>query len=392
MGFYNKLFGRNKKQEEVKEEIILEEKIEKVEGTEKEIEIKNRIEVPIKEEIFAEEKKEIIENKLKPEIIEVIQETLEEKEIEEVKEEKNEGFFTSLKEKLFRTREGLFGKIKNIFSGRTVIDEELYEELEDLLIQSDIGMDMTVKIVNALEKEVKSKGIKDPNEIYSVLKEVMSKFLIDGENNLDIRDGELNVILVVGVNGVGKTTTIGKIAKKLKNSGKKVIIGAADTFRAAAVEQLEEWGKRAGVEVIKKEEGSDPGAVVYDTIQVGINKKADVVIIDTAGRLHNKNNLMKELEKINNIIIKKLGHSRYESILVIDGTTGQNGLTQAKVFNEATKLTGFIVTKLDGTAKGGIVFSISEEIKKPIKYIGVGEKIDDLREFNTKDYIEAIFD
>lgn len=390
MGFFNKLFGRNKKQEEVKEEIILEEKIEKVEETEKEI--KNRIEEPIKEEIFAEEKKEIIENKLKPEIIEVIQETLEEKEIEEVKEEKNEGFFTSLKEKLFRTREGLFGKIKNIFSGRTVIDEELYEELEDLLIQSDIGMDMTVKIVNALEKEVKSKGIKDPNEIYSVLKEVMSKFLIDGENNLDIRDGELNVILVVGVNGVGKTTTIGKIAKKLKNSGKKVIIGAADTFRAAAVEQLEEWGKRAGVEVIKKEEGSDPGAVVYDTIQVGINKKADVVIIDTAGRLHNKNNLMKELEKINNIIIKKLGHSRYESILVIDGTTGQNGLTQAKVFNEATKLTGFIVTKLDGTAKGGIVFSISEEIKKPIKYIGVGEKIDDLREFNTKDYIEAIFD
>lgn len=251
---------------------------------------------------------------------------------------------------------------------------------------------MTIKIVNALEKEVKARGIKDPAEIYSVLKEVMSRFLIDGDNKLDIREGELNVILVVGVNGVGKTTTIGKIAKKLKNSGKKVIIGAADTFRAAAVEQLEEWGKRADVEVIKKEEGSDPGAVVYDTIQVGIDKKADVVIIDTAGRLHNKNNLMKELEKINNIIIKKLGHSRYESILVIDGTTGQNGLTQAKVFNEATKLTGFIVTKLDGTAKGGIVFSISEEIKKPIKYIGVGEKIDDLREFNTKDYIDAIFD
>ena len=311
---------------------------------------------------------------------------------EKIQPEKQEGFFASLKEKLFRTREGLFGKIKNIFSGRTVIDEELYEELEDLLIQSDIGMDMTIKIVNALEKEVKIRGIKDPSEIYSVLKEVMSRFLIDGDNKLDIREGELNVILVVGVNGVGKTTTIGKIAKKLKNSGKKVIIGAADTFRAAAVEQLEEWGKRADVEVIKKEEGSDPGAVVYDTIQVGIDKKADVVIIDTAGRLHNKNNLMKELEKINNIIIKKLGHSRYESILVIDGTTGQNGLTQAKVFNEATKLTGFIVTKLDGTAKGGIVFSISEEIKKPIKYIGVGEKIDDLREFNTKDYIDAIFD
>lgn len=382
MGFFNKLFGKNKKENET---LVKEEKNEeksKINLETKELEktdISLEIEKKIKENL--NEKKEIEEKSI----------IIKERE-EKIQPEKQEGFFASLKEKLFRTREGLFGKIKNIFSGRTVIDEELYEELEDLLIQSDIGMDMTIKIVNALEKEVKARGIKDPAEIYSVLKEVMSRFLIDGDNKLDIREGELNVILVVGVNGVGKTTTIGKIAKKLKNSGKKVIIGAADTFRAAAVEQLEEWGKRADVEVIKKEEGSDPGAVVYDTIQVGIDKKADVVIIDTAGRLHNKNNLMKELEKINNIIIKKLGHSRYESILVIDGTTGQNGLTQAKVFNEATKLTGFIVTKLDGTAKGGIVFSISEEIKKPIKYIGVGEKIDDLREFNTKDYIDAIFD
>ena len=382
MGFFNKLFGKNKKENET---LVKEEKNEeksKINLETKELEktdISLEIEKKIKENL--NEKKEIEEKSI----------IIKERE-EKIQPEKQEGFFASLKEKLFRTREGLFGKIKNIFSGRTVIDEELYEELEDLLIQSDIGMDMTIKIVNALEKEVKIRGIKDPSEIYSVLKEVMSRFLIDGDNKLDIREGELNVILVVGVNGVGKTTTIGKIAKKLKNSGKKVIIGAADTFRAAAVEQLEEWGKRADVEVIKKEEGSDPGAVVYDTIQIGIDKKADVVIIDTAGRLHNKNNLMKELEKINNIIIKKLGHSRYESILVIDGTTGQNGLTQAKVFNEATKLTGFIVTKLDGTAKGGIVFSISEEIKKPIKYIGVGEKIDDLREFNTKDYIDAIFD
>ena len=381
MGFFNKLFGKNKKAEEIKEEekIVKNEEIKLEKKDEKKTENLENIE-KYEEKIISEKK----ENKKEDVIIK--------KREEEIQPEKNEGFFASLKEKLFRTREGLFGKIKNIFSGRTVIDEELYEELEDLLIQSDIGMDMTVKIVNALEKEVKSRGIKDPAEIYSVLKEVMTRFLIDGNNKLDIREGEMNVILVVGVNGVGKTTTIGKIAKKLKNSGKKVIIGAADTFRAAAVEQLEEWGKRADVEVIKKEEGSDPGAVVYDTIQAGLDKKADVVIIDTAGRLHNKSNLMKELEKINNIIIKKLGHSRYESILVIDGTTGQNGLIQAKVFNEATKLTGFIVTKLDGTAKGGIVFSISEEIKKPIKYIGVGEKIEDLREFNVKDYIEAIFD
>ena len=382
MGFFNKLFGKNKKENET---LVKEEKFEEKNKINSETENMEKTDISL--EIEKNEKENLNEKK------EIEEKSIIIKEREEkIQPEKQEGFFASLKEKLFRTREGLFGKIKNIFSGRTVIDEELYEELEDLLIQSDIGMDMTIKIVNALEKEVKIRGIKDPSEIYSVLKEVMSRFLIDGDNKLDIREGELNVILVVGVNGVGKTTTIGKIAKKLKNSGKKVIIGAADTFRAAAVEQLEEWGKRADVEVIKKEEGSDPGAVVYDTIQVGIDKKADVVIIDTAGRLHNKNNLMKELEKINNIIIKKLGHSRYESILVIDGTTGQNGLTQAKVFNEATKLTGFIVTKLDGTAKGGIVFSISEEIKKPIKYIGVGEKIDDLREFNTKDYIDAIFD
>lgn len=382
MGFFNKLFGKNKKENET---LVKEEKFEEKNKINSETENMEKTDISL--EIEKNEKENLNEKK------EIEEKSIIIKEREEkIQPERQEGFFASLKEKLFRTREGLFGKIKNIFSGRTVIDEELYEELEDLLIQSDIGMDMTIKIVNALEKEVKARGIKDPAEIYSVLKEVMSRFLIDGDNKLDIREGELNVILVVGVNGVGKTTTIGKIAKKLKNSGKKVIIGAADTFRAAAVEQLEEWGKRADVEVIKKEEGSDPGAVVYDTIQVGIDKKADVVIIDTAGRLHNKNNLMKELEKINNIIIKKLGHSRYESILVIDGTTGQNGLTQAKVFNEATKLTGFIVTKLDGTAKGGIVFSISEEIKKPIKYIGVGEKIDDLREFNTKDYIDAIFD
>jgi fused signal recognition particle receptor len=306
--------------------------------------------------------------------------------------EEKKGFFTSLKEKLFKSREGLFGKLKGFLLGRSIIDDEMYEELEDILIQSDIGMDMTMKIVKELEKEVKARGVKDPKEVYPVLKDVMEKFLIQDENGLDIQDGRLNVILVVGVNGVGKTTTIGKIASKLTKSGKKVVIGAADTFRAAAIEQLEEWANRSGADIIKHSQGADPGAVVFDTLQAAESRGADVAIIDTAGRLHNKNNLMKELEKINNIITKKLGNQPYESLLVIDGTTGQNGLTQAKVFNEVTKLTGFIVTKLDGTAKGGIVFSISEEIKKPIKFIGVGEGIEDLREFNPKEYIEAIFD
>ncbi|MCI6152470.1 MAG: signal recognition particle-docking protein FtsY [Fusobacterium perfoetens] len=423
MGFFDKLFGRKKKEEEKKEEnleIIVQEQENKIEEEKTEEKIEETIienlnekkkieeikqgEVEVKPEtlssqISQDENKNIEENKEitleeKPENLEIKEEIKVENEIIEKKPEEKEkkGFFVSLKEKLFRTREGLFQKIKNIFSGRTTIDDDLYEELEELLIQSDIGFDMTVKIVSELEKEINKRGIKNPEEIYGVLKEVMERFLISEGNQLDIIDGELNVILVVGVNGVGKTTTIGKLAKKYKSQGKKVIVGAADTFRAAAIEQLEEWGKRADVEVVKKEQGSDPGSVVFDAIQVAQDKKADILIIDTAGRLHNKSNLMKELEKINNIIQKKLGHNRYESILVIDGTTGQNGLTQAKIFNEVTKLTGFIVTKLDGTAKGGIVFSISEEIKKPIKYIGVGEKIEDLREFNIKDYIDAIFD
>lgn len=406
MGFFDKLFGRKKKEE--KEEII-EQKEEIVEKVSEESQVKEEVlveeekvvvqpestpEVVTKEEINIDEEKKSDEKEGNSLVKENIQERVEviETPNKEVEPTEKKGFFTSLKEKLFRTREGLFKKIKNIFSGRTTIDADLYEELEELLIQSDIGFDMTVKIVSALEKEVGKRGITNPEDIYEVLKDVMTKFLITEGNELDIVDGELNVILVVGVNGVGKTTTIGKLAKKYKSQGKKVIVGAADTFRAAAIEQLEEWGQRAGVEIVKKEQGSDPGAVVFDAIQVAQDKKADLLIIDTAGRLHNKSNLMKELEKINNIIQKKLGHTRYESILVIDGTTGQNGLSQAKIFNEVTKLTGFIVTKLDGTAKGGIVFSISEEIKKPIKYIGVGEKIEDLREFNVKDYIDAIFD
>jgi len=312
---------------------------------------------------------------------------------EEEKEEKR-GFFENLKDKLSRSvgKDGLFGKVKEFFVGKKVIDNELYEELEDILIQSDIGMDMTLKIVGNLETEVKKRKIEDPQEVYGVLKDVMKDFLVSTNTELKIDKPGLNVILVVGVNGVGKTTTIGKLASKLKAEGKKVVLGAGDTFRAAAIEQLEEWAKRADVEIIKHEQGSDPGAVVFDTLQLAKSKGADVAIIDTAGRLHNKNNLMKELEKINKIVEKQIGEGvHYESLLVIDGTTGQNGLTQARVFNEVTHLTGFVVTKLDGTSKGGIIFAISEELKKPIKFIGVGEGINDLREFNVHEYIEAIF-
>lgn len=385
MGFFSKLFG--KKKEEEKEnlkiaEVELNEILEKQEDVSEEIEKETKPKEILREEQEkTEEKKTDIESELKTE-------SFEEKEVEKEKK----GFFASLKEKLFKSREGLFGTLKSFILGRNVIDEEMYEELEDILVQSDIGMDMTIKIVNALEKEVKIRGIKDPQEVYPILKEVMEGFLIKDNNEINIEDGKLNVILVVGVNGVGKTTTIGKLASKYVKAGKKVILGAGDTFRAAAIEQLEEWANRAGAEIVKSTQGADPGAVVFDTLTAAQSRGADIAIIDTAGRLHNKNNLMKELEKIHNIIKKKLGDQKYESILVIDGTTGQNALNQAKVFNEVTELTGFIITKLDGTAKGGIVFSISEELKKPIKFIGVGEKIEDLRKFDAKEYIQAIFD
>ncbi|MDY5794636.1 MAG: signal recognition particle-docking protein FtsY [Fusobacterium gastrosuis] len=355
MGLFDKLFGKKEKAEEAKEELK--------EG------------VKEKEQKIIEISKEIKE---KDEIID--------KGIEEINEKVN------MSERLTKSKQGFFAKLKNIFSSKSKISESIYEELEDLLIQSDIGLNMTTKIIEKLEKEVKNKKITETSEVYDLLKELMTNFLITENNKIELKDGELNVILIVGVNGVGKTTTIGKLASKYKKMGKKVLLGAGDTFRAAAVEQLEEWAKRADVDIVKGKEGVDPASVVFDTLTRANEIKADVVIIDTAGRLHNKANLMRELEKINSIIKRKIGEQRYESILVIDGTTGQNGLNQAKEFNEVTNLTGFIVTKLDGTAKGGIVFAVSEELQKPIKFIGLGEKINDLVEFDAREFIAAIFE
>lgn len=355
MGLFDKLFGKKEKAEEAKEELK-----EGVKEKEQEV-------IEISKEI--KEKDEIID-----------------KGIEEINEKVN------MSERLTKSKQGFFAKLKNIFSSKSKISESIYEELEDLLIQSDIGLNMTTKIIEKLEKEVKNKKITETSEVYDLLKELMTNFLITENNKIELKDGELNVILIVGVNGVGKTTTIGKLASKYKKMGRKVLLGAGDTFRAAAVEQLEEWAKRADVDIVKGKEGVDPASVVFDTLTRANEIKADVVIIDTAGRLHNKANLMRELEKINSIIKRKIGEQRYESILVIDGTTGQNGLNQAKEFNEVTNLTGFIVTKLDGTAKGGIVFAVSEELQKPIKFIGLGEKINDLVEFDAREFIAAIFE
>ena len=308
---------------------------------------------------------------------------------------KEENFHTTeekISVRLTKNKENLFSKLKNLFSGKSKIDEKVYEELEELLIQSDLGYNMTSKIMYLLQRSVINKKISTTDELYEELKSIMSDFLISENNDIFLKENELNIILVVGVNGVGKTTTIGKLASKYTKEGKKVVLAAADTFRAAAVEQLEEWSKKSNSTIIKGKESADPSSVVYEAVDYSLKNSIDILIIDTAGRLHYKNNLMRELEKINNTIIKKIGEEKtFESLLIIDATTGQNGLNQAKEFNEVTKLTGFIVTKLDGTSKGGIIFAISDEIKKPIKFIGVGEKVDDLLEFNPNEFVNAIF-
>ena len=338
---------------------------------------------------FEDESKKSVDKKTK----EKTESKLDESGFEESEKTKKKPKLKPLKDRLATPKKGFFGKLKEMLLGKT-IDDDLYEELEELLIQSDIGMNMTMQLVEELEKSV-SRKLKTSEQIYEELKELLkAKLIYNDENNtkLKLHDGKLNILLIVGVNGVGKTTSIGKIAKKLKDSGKKVIIGAGDTFRAAAIEQVEEWGRRTGVEVIKQAHGSDPAAVIFDTVKTAKNRGFDVAILDTAGRLHNKRDLMKELEKTNKIIREQSGETDFETLLVIDSTTGQNGLEQARIFNEIVDLTGIILTKFDGTAKGGIIFPITEELKKPIKFIGVGEGIEDLREFDTKEFVEAMFD
>ena len=382
-------FGKKKKKEEEIEETKETEKTEKNIENEENKENKEDKEEKTKKGNEISEKNQK-KTKMKKEKKKKKQKKKKEEKIEKTKKKPK---LKPLKDRLATPKKGFFSKLKEMFLGKT-IDDELYEELEELLIQSDIGMDMTMEIVADLEKQVAKKRLKVSQDVYEELKELLKdKLVYNTEENtkLDIQDGKLNIILVVGVNGVGKTTSIGKIAKKLKDEGKKVIIGAGDTFRAAAIEQIEEWGKRTGVEVVKQSHGSDPAAVIFDTVKTAKNRNFDVAILDTAGRLHNKRDLMKELEKINKIIKEQSGNDKFETLLVIDSTTGQNGLEQAKIFNEIVDLTGIILTKFDGTAKGGIIFPITNELKKPIKFIGVGEGIEDLRKFDSKEFVEAIF-
>lgn len=300
------------------------------------------------------------------------------------------GFFEKLKNGLKSTKDALASKITGVINSFTKIDEDFFEELEETLILSDIGAVTSANICEALRKEVKATGTTDLNEVKGLLKKIISGIL-DGDNEL-ILDTKPTVILVIGVNGAGKTTTIGKLAYNLKNSGKKVVVAAADTFRAAAIEQLEVWTQRAGVDIIKHSEGSDPAAVVFDAVKAGIARDADVIICDTAGRLHNKKNLMDELKKIARIVNNNAPDSRVETLLVLDATTGQNAVNQARLFKETADITGIVLTKLDGTAKGGIIIPIKEELGIPVKLVGVGEKIDDLQPFIPKDYVEALFE
>ena len=299
------------------------------------------------------------------------------------------GFFEKLKQGLSKTKESFDNKINNVFSNFRKVDEDLLDELEEALIMSDIGINTSVKIIDNLRSRIKKEKLEDEEQVKQALREEMQKML-DIEGSKLKLDTKLSVILVVGVNGVGKTTSIGKIANKLKKEGKKVVIAAADTFRAAAVEQLEIWANRVGCEVVKRQEGSDPASVVFDTIKKSKEQNADVLICDTAGRLHNKKYLMDELAKINRIIDRELAGCSKETLLVIDGTTGQNAISQVKAFKETVDITGIILTKLDGTAKGGAVIGIVEENKIPIKFIGVGEQIDDMEEFKPEEYVKAI--
>ena len=300
------------------------------------------------------------------------------------------GFFEKLKAGLKKTKDSMMGKIESLLNSFTKIDEDLFEELEETLIMSDIGVNTSLRICDELRDRVKSSGVTDPAEIKDILKDVISDMLGE-EIPLDMSTTP-SVILVIGVNGVGKTTTIGKLAYQLHNEGKKVIVAAADTFRAAAIDQLEVWTERAGVDIIKHKEGSDPAAVVFDALTAEKSRKADVVICDTAGRLHNKKNLMDELRKISRIVHQQAEGCSLEVLLALDATTGQNAVNQAKQFNEVADITGIILTKLDGTAKGGIIISITEDLKVPVKLVTVGEKIEDIQPFNTKDFVEALFE
>ena len=299
------------------------------------------------------------------------------------------GFFDKIKAGLSKTREALGSSLGNVFSGFSELDDDFYDELEESLILADLGVETACKATDALRKEVKAQRLKTPEEARAALKEILTGMLDVGDTQLNLQTKPA-VILVIGVNGVGKTTTIGKLATRLVSEGKKVLMVAGDTFRAAAADQLEIWSQRSGAEIVRQHEGADPASVVYDGIQAAKSRNVDVILVDTAGRLHNKQNLMNELNKISRIVERELPQASREVLLVLDGTTGQNGLIQAKQFKEIAGVTAVALTKLDGTAKGGIVIAVADSLQLPVKFVGVGEQADDLMPFNAREFVEAL--
>jgi fused signal recognition particle receptor len=384
-------------EEKPEAEGVLEEEQPEVEGVLEE-------EQPEAEEVLEEEKQpeaeEVLEEEKQPEVEEALEED-EQPEVEEALEEekqpevvekpKKKGLFSRLVAGLSKTRNSIIASIDNVFSGFSSIDDDFYEEIEEILVMGDLGIRTAGEIIEKLKVQVKEQKIKDPADCKQILINSIKEQMDLGENAYDFENRQ-SVLLIIGVNGVGKTTTIGKLAGQYKAQGKKVIMAAADTFRAAAVDQLIEWSERAGVDIIYQGEGADPAAVVFDAVHAAKARNADILLCDTAGRLHNKKNLMEELKKINRVIDREFPDAYRETLVVLDGTTGQNALVQARQFKEAVDISGIILTKLDGTAKGGIAVAIQSELGVPVKYIGIGEKIEDLQKFDPDTFVDALFD
>ncbi len=383
MGLFDK-FKKKKQDDEAEELIEAVEELSEEEAAE--------VVEEVAEETIEEAVEEIAEAAEVAEEAEADDDTSDDEEAadEEAEAPRKEGFFEKLKNGLKKTKDGFLGKIELLMNSFTKIDEDFFEELEEMLILSDIGAETSCDICDRLRAEVKRTGATDPADVKQLLRDIIAEILT-GDNELKLESSPA-VIMVIGVNGAGKTTTIGKLSANLKAQGKKVIVAAADTFRAAAIDQLNVWTDRAGVDIVKHSEGSDPAAVVFDAINAAKARGADVVLCDTAGRLHNKKNLMEELKKIARVITRELPDASIETLLVLDATTGQNAVNQAKLFSETAEITGIALTKLDGTAKGGIIIPIKNELGIPVKLVGVGEKIDDLQPFIPTDYVNALFE
>ena len=395
------VFDLEENLEKLEEEVevlkdILEDKLIEVELEEEKQEEKNLEELEqVLEELEQEESEEAIlekiEKNLEEEEIKEIENEIEEEVEEKIEDKpKKSTFFSKIKEGLSKTRNSILNGVEQVLSSFTKIDEELFEELEEALIMSDIGVETSTYIIDKVKDIVKQERIKDVEEVKGVIIKVITEILEEETEEFELKNP--SVILVIGVNGVGKTTTIGKLANNYKKEGRKVILAAGDTFRAAAIDQLQVWGERTGIDVIRHQEGSDPAAVVFDAIKAGKARGADLLICDTAGRLHNKKNLMEELKKIARIVNRENPDAQVETLLVLDATTGQNALQQAKLFSEVADITGIVLTKLDGTAKGGVVIAIKNEMKIPVRFIGVGEGIEDLRPFDAKEFSKALFE